>query len=113
MAEDQHKVCRGRPPGGGKGERPRRAPLHHQHSEIDDFHSQIAVADRVRHVVYPGTKAAGQLYEDEGESYDYEHGAYSLTQFSWTGRGLKVDKKKTGYKSAAKNYRVLLLGKES
>ncbi|HXI85028.1 MAG TPA: glycoside hydrolase family 31 protein [Verrucomicrobiae bacterium] len=60
--------------------------------------------------VYPGKKTVGCLYEDDGESFDYERGAYSLTHFSWADGRLKVDKNKTGYKSAAKKYRVRVSG---
>ena len=56
--------------------------------------------------IYPGKKTAGYLYEDDGESFNYERGAYSLTQFAWANGKLNVDKQKTGYKSAAKKYRV-------
>ncbi len=56
--------------------------------------------------VYPGKKTTGYLYEDDGESFNYERDAYSLTHFTWTDGRLKVDRKKTGYKSAAKKYRV-------
>jgi alpha-glucosidase len=62
--------------------------------------------------IYPGTKTTGYLYEDDGESFDHETGAYSLTKFTWTDRGLKVDCKKTGFKSAAQKQRVLVHGKE-
>ena len=60
--------------------------------------------------VYPGTKTSGYLYEDDGETFACERGEYSLTSFTWADGKLKVDKKKTGYKSAAKKYRVLVAG---
>ena len=56
--------------------------------------------------VYPGKKTSGYLYEDDGESFNYERGGYSLTHFAWTNGKLKVDRRKTDYKSAAKKYRV-------
>ncbi len=34
--------------------------------------------------VYPGADGAFTLYEDEGESYNYEHGAYSEIAFTWS-----------------------------
>jgi alpha-glucosidase (family GH31 glycosyl hydrolase) len=58
--------------------------------------------------IYPGKKTTGHLYEDDGESFDYERGAHSLTHFSWANGKLKVDRQKTGYKSAARKYRVLV-----
>jgi alpha-D-xyloside xylohydrolase len=33
--------------------------------------------------IYPGTNADFTLYEDEGDSYDYEHGAYSVIPLHW------------------------------
>jgi len=56
--------------------------------------------------VYPGKNTAGYLYEDDGESFNYERGACSLTHFAWTNGKLKVDRRKTGFKSAARKYRV-------
>jgi len=56
--------------------------------------------------VYPGKKTVGYLYEDDGESFAHERGAHSLTQFTWKDGELKVDKRKTCFKSAAKRYRV-------
>ena len=63
-------------------------------------------------MVYPGQKTSGTLYEDDGASFGYERGKYSLTQFTWADGKLRVHKKKTGYKSAAKRYRVLVAGRE-
>lgn len=61
--------------------------------------------------VYPGKTTTGLLYEDDGESFEYERGAYSLTQFVWWDGQLKVKRKKTGHKSPVKKFRVLVLGK--
>ena len=33
--------------------------------------------------IYPGADGIFMLYEDEGDSYNYEKGAYSVIQFSW------------------------------
>jgi alpha-D-xyloside xylohydrolase len=33
--------------------------------------------------VYSGSDADFMLYEDEGDSYDYEHGAYSIIPLHW------------------------------
>jgi alpha-glucosidase (family GH31 glycosyl hydrolase) len=61
--------------------------------------------------VYPGKKTTGHLYEDDGETFDHERGVSSLTHFTWEDGALKVDKKKTGFKSAAKKYRVVVEGR--
>jgi alpha-glucosidase (family GH31 glycosyl hydrolase) len=62
--------------------------------------------------VYPGNKTTGYLYEDDGESFDHEQDAYSLTRFAWANGQLNVDRKKTEYKSAATKQRVLIQGRE-
>ena len=33
--------------------------------------------------IYPGADASFRLYEDEGNNYNYESGAYSIIDFSW------------------------------
>ncbi|MCR5513782.1 MAG: glycoside hydrolase family 31 protein [Prevotella sp.] len=33
--------------------------------------------------IYPGADGSFMLYEDEGDNYNYEKGAYSVIQFSW------------------------------
>lgn len=33
--------------------------------------------------IYPGADGIFMLYEDEGDNYNYEKGAYSVIQFSW------------------------------
>ena len=33
--------------------------------------------------IYPGADGGFMLYEDEGDNYNYEKGAYSVIQFSW------------------------------
>ncbi len=62
--------------------------------------------------VYPGKRTVGYLYEDDGETFDHERGAYSLTKFAWTDGKLNVDRRKTGAKSAAQKFRVLVQGRE-
>ena len=37
-------------------------------------------------VVYPGADASFTLYEDEGDSYNYEKGAYSTIELKWNDR---------------------------
>ena len=34
-------------------------------------------------IVYPGGDASFTLYEDEGDNYNYEHGAFSTVTFTW------------------------------
>jgi alpha-glucosidase len=62
--------------------------------------------DEIILAVYPGKKTTGYLYEDDGASFGYETGKYSLTQFTWSDGQLAVDKKKTGYQSPVKKFTV-------
>ncbi|WP_232730021.1 glycoside hydrolase family 31 protein [Paenibacillus phocaensis] len=49
--------------------------------------------------VYPGQDGAFTLYEDEGDAYDYETGAYSLIELSWseTNRTLTIGERTGSY----------------
>jgi alpha-D-xyloside xylohydrolase len=40
-------------------------------------------ADPIELRIYPGAGGAFTLYEDEGDNYDYEKGAYSTIEFRW------------------------------
>ncbi|MBV9342743.1 MAG: DUF5110 domain-containing protein, partial [Acidobacteria bacterium] len=40
-------------------------------------------ADPIELRIYPGANGDFNLYEDDGDSYDYEHGAYSLIPLHW------------------------------
>lgn len=39
--------------------------------------------DNLDIVIYPGANATFTLYEDEGDNYNYEKGAYSTIEFKW------------------------------
>jgi len=80
-------------------------------TEPVEFTSQ-KIIDEIILDVYPGKKTVGWLYEDDGESFDYETGAHSLTQFTWADGDLEIEKKSSGYRSPVKNHRVLVLGRE-
>jgi len=43
-------------------------------------------ADPIELRIYPGAEGAFTLYEDEGDGYNYEEGAYSTIQASWHDR---------------------------
>jgi alpha-glucosidase len=58
--------------------------------------------------VYPGVKTAGYLYEDDGASFAFERGEYSLTKFAWTNGALKTTVVKSGYAGAVPKHRVQL-----
>jgi alpha-glucosidase len=59
--------------------------------------------------VYPGEHTTGELYEDDGQSFDFERGRYSLAQFTWKAGQLHVDRKKAGYQAAAKRFKVVVV----
>ena len=42
--------------------------------------------DDLEIVIYPGADATFTLYEDEGDNYNYENGAYSTITFRWNDR---------------------------
>ncbi len=42
-----------------------------------------AKADPIELRIYAGANGEFSLYEDEGDNYDYEHGAYSLIPLNW------------------------------
>lgn len=46
--------------------------------------SASAKSDPVEFRVYPGADGDFTLYEDEGDSYDYEHGAHSVIPIHWS-----------------------------
>ena len=58
--------------------------------------------------IYPSAKSSYTLYEDDGISYNYEKGSYSLTNFTCekkdNGLNITVKKEKDGYKGDRKNY---------
>ena len=45
--------------------------------------SASAKADPIDLRIYPGPDGDFNLYEDEGDNYDYEHGAYSVIPIHW------------------------------
>ena len=49
--------------------------------------------------IYPGADGDFLLYEDEGDNYNYEHGAYSTISFRWDDRSstLTIGKRQGQY----------------
>jgi alpha-D-xyloside xylohydrolase len=45
--------------------------------------SASATSDPIELRIYSGADGDFSLYEDEGDNYDYEHGAYSLIPMHW------------------------------
>ena len=55
--------------------------------------------------IYPGRDAEFTLYEDEGDNYNYENGAYTETTFRWddSARTLTIADRNGEYKGMLKN----------
>ncbi len=65
-------------------------------------------------LVYPGTDATFTLYEDEGDNYNYEQGAYSTILLQWNDRKrmLTIGKREGSFKGMLENrtFRIQLPG---
>ena len=50
-------------------------------------------------VVYPGADASFTIYEDEGNNYNFENGAYATTELTWDDKTgtLTVGERKGSY----------------
>jgi alpha-D-xyloside xylohydrolase len=61
-------------------------------------------ADPLEVRVYPGADGSFVLYEDAGDSYDYEHGAYTTIPFHWNdvSRTLTIGKRNGAYEGMLK-----------
>lgn len=67
--------------------------------------------------IYPGADAEFVLYEDEGDSYNYEKGAFSRIRFNWddASRTLTISDRKGNFDGMLKNrsFRVIVVGNDS
>ena len=65
-------------------------------------------------IVYPGADAVFTLYEDEGDNYNYEQGAYSTITLQWNDRKrtLTIGKREGSFKGMLENrtFRIQLPG---
>jgi alpha-D-xyloside xylohydrolase len=65
-------------------------------------------------LVYPGADATFTLYEDEGDNYNYEQGAYSTITLQWNDRKrtLTIGKREGSFKGMLENrtFRIQLPG---
>jgi alpha-D-xyloside xylohydrolase len=52
--------------------------------------SASAKADPIELRIYGGANGEFNLYEDEGDNYDYEHGAHSIIQIRWDDKAEKL-----------------------
>lgn len=53
-------------------------------------HADVAAWDTLQIRVYPGADGCFTLYEDEGDNYNYERGAYSTIRFDWDDAARKL-----------------------
>ncbi len=71
-------------------------------------------ADPLELRVYPGKDGSFTLYEDAGDSYDYEHGAYTTIRFQWNdaSKTLTIGKRSGAYEGMLKNrtFSIALVG---
>jgi alpha-D-xyloside xylohydrolase len=67
--------------------------------------------------VYPGANASFTLYEDEGDNYNYEKGAFSEICFKWNdaARQLTIDERKGSFKGMLqqRRFRIVLVDNKS
>ncbi|WP_288608785.1 TIM-barrel domain-containing protein [uncultured Paraprevotella sp.] len=67
--------------------------------------------------IYPGADGEFTLYEDEGDNYNYENGAFSQIRFHWNdaARTLTIGERKGDYKGMLKkrNFRILVVNRQS
>ncbi len=67
--------------------------------------------------IYPGADGTFTLYEDEGDNYNYEQGAFSRIQFRWNDadRTLTIGSREGDYKGMLKkrNFRILVIDRQS
>ncbi len=67
--------------------------------------------------IYPGADATFTIYEDDGETYDYEKGAFATVELKWddAARTLTIGARKGGFPELvkARKYRMVLATPES
>ena len=61
--------------------------------------------------IYPGADGIFMLYEDEGDNYNYEKGAYSVIQFSWNDKThtLTIGDRQDSYPGMLQNRRFAVV----
>ena len=72
--------------------------------------------DNLDIVIYPGSNATFLLYEDEGDNYNYERGAYSTIEMKWDNkkRTLTIDSRKGNFPGMMTNrkFNIRIAGTE-
>jgi alpha-D-xyloside xylohydrolase len=71
-------------------------------------------ADPIELRIYPGADAQFLLYEDEGDNYDYEKGAYATIAFQWDNgkRQLTIEDRKGSFPGMLKqrSFHIVVVG---
>ena len=67
--------------------------------------------DQLEIRVYPGADASFTLYEDEGDNYNYERGAYATIDFKWNDktRKLSIGQQKGSYPGMIQSRKFLIV----
>lgn len=80
------------------------------------YADQAADGEIILHI-YPGADGGCMYYEDEGDNYNYEKGAYSLIPLSWreTEKELIIGERQGSYAgmAAEKTFRIVCGGRET
>ena len=70
--------------------------------------------DKLDIVVYPGANAKFTLYEDEGDNYNYEKGAYSTIELTWNdkAKSLTIGKRQGSFEGmlSTRTFNVKVIG---
>ena len=70
--------------------------------------------DNLDIVVYPGANAKFTLYEDEGDNYNYEKGAYSTIELTWNdkAKSLTIGKRQGSFEGmlVSRRFNVKVIG---
>ena len=69
-----------------------------------------APAETLEIHIYPGQDFTFMHYEDDGQTFDYTHGAWSTRNFQIEKNNLKISALQGGYKSAKRYWKVYLHG---
>lgn len=74
-------------------------------------HTNESTNEELEIFVYPGASAKFELYEDEGDSYNYEKGAYTIVPFMWDEltKTLTIGDRQGDFKNALKERRFKII----
>lgn len=76
----------------------------------------LSAADPSTFVVYPGRDGGMALYEDDGVSFNYEQGEFSLIEAKWTDRvrrlAIRLEKGPKGFGPQTRTVRVRVAGEQ-